>query len=334
MKALLSRAVGAPETLEIGVVPDPVPLPGEIRIRVEACGINFPDVLIIQDLYQFKPARPFAPGCEVAGVVDAVGAGVSGFRPGERVLGGGGWGGLAELTVISAARCFSVPDAMPADHAAAFLMTYGTSHYALKDRAHLQAGETLLVLGAAGGVGLAAVELGKAMGARVIAAVSSEAKAAVARERGADATIVYSAGSLDRAAARALGAEIKAAAGGDVNVVYDGVGGAYAEPALRSIAWDGRYLVVGFPAGIPSIPLNLTLLKGCSIVGVFWGSFVDRFPDQHRRNVAEIFELYRLGKLRPLVSARYPFARGGEAIAHLASRSAVGKVVVMLGEAN
>jgi NADPH2:quinone reductase len=331
VKALLSRTVGAPETLEIGVVPDPVPGPGEIRIRVEACGINFPDVLIVQDLYQFKPARPFSPGAEVAGVVDAVGEGVAAFRPGDRVLGGSGWGGLAELVVISAARCFLIPDAMPAEHAAAFLMTYGTSHHALKDRARLQAGETLLVLGAAGGVGLAAVELGKAMGARVIGAVSSQAKAAVARQRGADATIVYPAGSIDRGAARSLTTEIKTVAGGEVNVVYDGVGGAYAEPALRSIAWDGRYLVVGFPAGIPSIPLNLALLKGCSIVGVFWGSFVDRYPDQHRRNVAEIFELYKLGKLRPLVSARYPFARGGEAIAHLASRNAVGKVVVTFG---
>jgi NADPH:quinone reductase len=331
MKALLSRAVGAPQTLEIGTVPDPSPGPGEIRIRVEACGINFPDVLIVQDLYQYKPPRPFSPGGEVAGRVDAVGEGVSALKVGDRVLGVSGWGGLAEFVVIAAARCFHIPDAMPAEQAAAFLMTYGTSHYALKDRGRLQPGERLLVLGAAGGVGLAAVELGKAMGAQVIGAVSSEAKAAVARERGADATIIYPAGALDRAAARALTTEIKAVAGGDINVVYDGVGGTYAEPALRAIAWDGRYLVVGFPAGIPSIPLNLTLLKGCSIVGVFWGSFVDRFADQHRRNVAEIFELYRLGKLRPLVSARYPFARGGEAIGHLASRSAVGKVVVVFG---
>jgi NADPH2:quinone reductase len=328
MKALLSRQAGPPESLAIGTVPDPRPAAGEVRICVEACGINFPDVLIIQDRYQFKPERPFAPGGEVAGTIDLVGAGVTEFKTGDRVLAASGWGGLAEQIVIHASKCFRLPQSMSMEEGAAFLVTYGTSHYALKDRARLEPDETLLVLGAAGGVGLAAVELGKAMGARVIGAVSSAAKAAAARERGADATIVYPTGALDRAAQRMLSDQIRNVSGGRLDVIYDGVGGEYAEPALRAISWDGRFLVVGFPAGIPSIPLNLTLLKGCSIVGVFWGSFVERFPEQHRRNIAELFALYEQGKLRPLVSARYPFERGGEAIGHLASRSAVGKVVV------
>lgn len=328
MRALLSKQPGPPESLVVGTLPDPQPDPGQVRIRVAACGINYPDVLIIQDRYQFKPERPFAPGCEVAGTIDAVGAGVSEFKVGDRVFGGTGWGGLAERVAIPAARCFHLPKSMPAEEGAAFLMTYGTSHHALKDRARLKRDETLLILGAAGGVGLAAVELGKLMGARVIGAVSTEAKAATARERGADETLVYPSGKLDKNAARALSEAIKRIAGGTVDVIYDAVGGDYAEAALRSISWDGRFLVVGFPAGIPSVPLNLTLLKGCSIVGVFWGTFVQRFPELHRRNVGELVDLYEAGKLRPLVSATYPFERGAEAIAHLASRSAVGKVVV------
>jgi NADPH2:quinone reductase len=330
MKALLSKAPGGPETLALQTVADPLPGPGQVRICVAACGINFPDFLIIQDRYQFKPERPFAPGSEVAGRVDLVGDGVTSIRPGDRVLAVTAWGGLAEKAVVKESSCFGIPDHMPVDEAAAFLMTYGTSRYALNDRARLQPGETLLVLGAAGGVGLAAVELGKSMGARVIGAVSTARKAEIARERGADATIIYPSGDFDRAAARALTGQIKAAAGGEVNVVYDGVGGPYSEPALRTVGWDGRYLVIGFPAGIPSIPLNLPLLKSCSIMGVFWGASVEKFPEAHKQNVAALFALYKSGKLRPLISARYSFERGGEAIAHLASRSALGKVVVMI----
>ncbi|MET0364463.1 MAG: NADPH:quinone oxidoreductase family protein [Sphingobium sp.] len=330
MKALLSVTVGGPETLELREHPSPEPGPGQIRVRVAACGINYPDTLIIEDRYQFKPERPFAAGAEVSGTVDAVGPGVTEFRIGDRVLGGEIHGGLAEQIVLPAARCYAMPDAMPSDVAAAFLMTYGTSHHALKDRGRLGSGETLLILGAAGGVGLAAVELGKVMGARVIAAVSSAEKGAIAAAHGADAVVVYPHGPLDRDAARAFTAAIRDAAGGEVDVVYDPVGGSYAEPALRAMAWDGRYLVVGFPAGIPAIPLNLPLLKGCQIVGVFWGAFAERFPERNRANVAELLDWYGAGKLHPLVSARYPLERGGEAIAHLASRRAIGKVVVTI----
>ena len=332
MKALLSVQSGGPETLVIRDCPVPLPQAGQIRIRVQACGINYPDVLIIEDRYQYKPERPFSPGAEVAGVVDAIGEGVIGFQPGDRVLGGAGWGGLAELVVMEAARCFRIPDAMPIDEAAALLMTYGTSHYALQKRAALRSGETLLVLGAAGGVGLAAVDLGKAMGARVIGAVSSDEKAAIVKERGADAAIVYPRDAMDKAASRAFTDRIRELAGGAVDVVYDAVGGPYAEPALRAIAWEGRYLVVGFTAGIPSLPMNLPLLKSCQIVGVFWGASIERSLEAHAAQIAELFELYERGLLHPLVSARYRFADAGQAIAHLGSRSAVGKVVVLMDE--
>jgi NADPH2:quinone reductase len=316
------------QSLVLGTLDEPAAGAGEIRIRVEACGINFPDVLIVQDLYQYKPRRPFAPGAEVSGTIDEVGAGVTDLKVGDRVFALTGWGGLAERVVVPAAKVFRMPSSMPATEGAAFLMTYGTSHYALTDRAGLKTVDTLLVLGAAGGVGLAAVELGKSMGARVIGAVSTHEKAAVVRERGADATLVYPAGPLDRAMQRTLSEQIKSLSGGGVDVVYDAVGGSYAEPALRAISWNGRYLVVGFPAGIPSVPLNLALLKGCSIIGVFWGAFTERFAAENSRNVASLLTLYERRELRPLISAVYPFERGAEAIAHLASRSAVGKVVV------
>ncbi|WP_103727671.1 NADPH:quinone oxidoreductase family protein [Novosphingobium sp. HII-3] len=330
MRALLSPQSGDHTTLQLRDVPEPIPGPGEVRVEVEAVGINYPDVLIIQDLYQFRPQRPFAPGAEFAGRIDAVGEGVDRFRVGQRVLGGSGWGGLADKVVLPADRCFAIPDSMPADEAAAFLMTYGTSQHALKDRGRIQSGDRLLVLGAAGGVGLAAVELGKAYKAQVIAAVSTAEKAEVARERGADATIIYPSGPLDSAEAKAFTAEIRKIAPDGVNIVYDGVGGDYAEPALRSMAWDGRYLVVGFPAGIPRLPLNLPLLKGCSIVGVFWGAFINHASAQHEANVAELISLYEAGRIKPLVSERFPLERGGEAIARLQTRSVIGKVVVTL----
>ena len=328
MKALASFRPGPPQALELATLPDPEPGPGQIRIRVAACAINYPDVLIIEDRYQFKPERPFAPGAEVSGTVDAVGDGVTNFAVGDRVLTCTGWGGLAELLVADAEICFKIPDSLPWAEAAALLMTYGTSQHALKDRAKLKAGETLLVLGAAGGVGLAAVELGKLMGAYVVGAVSSEEKAALVRDRGADAAIVYPRGALDKAAARTLTDQFKALAPNGFDVIYDGVGGAYSEPALRAIAWQGRFLVVGFPAGIASLPLNLPLLKGCDILGVFWGEFMRRSPERNRANVAELLDWCDQGRLKPLVSARYGLAQGGEAIAHLASRAAVGKVVV------
>ena len=331
MKALLSKEVGGPETLVLEELPSPRPKPGFAVVSVKAVGVNYPDVLIIEDKYQFKPARPFAPGGEVAGIVKSIGDAVTNVKVGDRVLGNTGWGGMAQELALEASRLVSMPGGMPFDEAAAFIMTYGTSYYALKDRGHMKPGETLLVLGAAGGVGLAAVELGKAMGARVIAAASSDEKVALAKEHGADEGVVYPQGPFNKEGQRALANLFKEALGpAGADLVYDGVGGDYAEAALRSMAWEGRFLVIGFPAGIPRIPLNLPLLKGCDIVGVFWGTAVTKDPAGHQRNVKELFELYAKGKIKPYVSERYPLARAGEAITHLASRKAMGKVVVTM----
>lgn len=329
MKALLSRVPGPPQTLELGELPSPQPGKGEVTVKVRAVGVNYPDVLIIEDKYQFKPERPFAPGGEFSGVVSAVGEGVTGLKVGDRVFGLAGWGAMAEEIAVHEGRCVPMPEAMDFDTAAALLMTYATSWYALSDRARLRSGETLLVLGAAGGVGLAAVELGKAVGARVVAAVSSEDKAEIARSRGADAVVIYPRGPFDKAGVRALSDEFKAAcAPGGADVVYDAVGGDYTEAAVRAIGWDGRLLVIGFPAGIPSIPLNLTLLKSCSIVGVFWGAFAARDPGRNAELTAELLRMWADGRIRPHVSAVLPLERGGEAISALAERRAVGKVVV------
>jgi NADPH:quinone reductase len=331
VKALLSRQPGGPESLVLEDIPQPTAGPGQVRVAVRACGVNFPDLLIIQDLYQYKPPRPFAPGAEVAGVVDAVGEGVEHLRIGDRVLLSPARSGMAEKVVGPAGNCWKIPDSMPFDEAASLLMTYGTSQHALKDRARLQSAETLVVLGAAGGVGLAAVELGKAMGARVVAAASSVEKLAFAREHGADEGVQYPTGSLDKVTARALTDRLKAVCGADgAQVIYDGVGGDYTESALRAIGWQGRYLVVGFTAGIPKLPLNLALLKSCQIIGVFWGEFTSRFPALHSANVHELMGLYLEGRIRPAVTARFPLERGGEAIATLGSRAARGKVVVVI----
>ena len=333
MKALLSRHPGGPETLVLEDIPEPAAGPGEVRVAVRACGVNFPDLLIIQDLYQFKPPRPFAPGAEIAGVVDAVGTGVGNVRVGDRVVLSPVRSGMAQKAVGLAGNCWKIPDAMPFDEAAALLMTYGTSQHALKDRAQLRTGETLLVLGAAGGVGIAAVELGKAMGARVVAAASSAEKLALARDHGADEGVQYPVGSLDKTEARALTDRFKTVCGADgAQVIYDAVGGDYTEAALRAIGYQGRHLVVGFPAGIPKLPLNLPLLKSCQIIGVFWGDFTARNPALHAANVAALMDLYREGRIKPAVTERYPLARGGEAIAALGARRARGKVVVMIGE--
>jgi NADPH2:quinone reductase len=303
-----------------------------VRVAVRACGVNYPDLLIIQDLYQIKPPRPFAQGSECAGVVDALGAGVANVAVGDRVLLAPVRGGMSELVVGDARNCWKIPDSMPFDEAACLVMTYGTSYHALKDRAALKAGETLLVLGAAGGVGLAAVELGKSMGARVIAAASSEEKLALAEEVGAESGVLYPVGPLDKADAKALTERFKAACGNDgAHVIYDAIGGDYSEAALRSIAWNGRFLVVGFPAGIPKIPLNLPLLKNCQIVGVFWGDSVARRPQQHAQNMSELLELYTEGRIRPMVTERFPLARGGEAIARLGARVTRGKLAVIIG---
>lgn len=331
MKAMLSRRVGGPETLELAELPDPTPDAGEVVIAVKACGVNYPDSLIVEDRYQFKPPRPFAPGGEVAGLVEAVGAGVTACKPGDRVIGSLTWGGMAEKVALPATRCTPMPPNMPFDEASALVLTYGTSIHALKDRAQLKAGETLLVLGAAGGVGLSAVELGKASGARVVAAASSKEKVDLARKHGADAGVVYPPGPFDKAGARVLADLFKGACGEKgADVIYDPVGGDYSEAALRAIAWQGRFLVVGFPAGIPRLPLNLTLLKGCQVVGVFWGGFAQRDPKANAANIAELMQLYAKGTIRPLVSERYPLARAGEAIARLAGRQAMGKIVVTM----
>jgi NADPH2:quinone reductase len=329
MKALLSHEPGGPETLRLDDIPDPVAGPGELLVRVRAAAINYPDVLIIEDKYQFKPPRPFAPGGEIAGEVEAVGEGVIGWNPGDRMIAVIGHGGLAEKVLVPATAAIPLPKGRSFAEGAALLLTYATSIHALYDRGRLQAGQTLLVLGAAGGVGLAAIELGKARGARVIAAVSSEEKAGAAREVGADEAIVYPTGPFDKDGQKALAQLFKdAVSPNGADVIYDPVGGDYAEPALRSIAWEGRYLVVGFPAGIPRLPLNLTLLKSCDVCGVFWGAFAARDPKANAAHVAELFRLWEEGKIQPRVSATYPLERGGDAIAAMAARKVIGKLVV------
>ena len=331
MRALLSHEPGPPETLRLSDVPDPEPGKGELLIRVHACAINYPDVLIIEDKYQVRPARPFAPGGEIAGEVVALGEGVADWQVGERLIAVVGHGGLAEMVAVPAKTAYRLPDGRSFDEGAALLLTYATSIHALYDRGRLEAGQTLLVLGAAGGVGLAAVELGKAKGARVIAAVSREEKAAASREAGADEAIVYPRGPFDKDGQKALAELFKAAVGpSGADVIYDPVGGDYAEPALRAIAWEGRYLVVGFPAGIPKLPLNLTLLKSCDVCGVFWGAFAARDPKANAGHVAELFRLWEAGTINPRVSATFPLERAGEAIAAMAARKAIGKLVVTL----
>ena len=329
MKAVLSKVTGGPETLVYEDVPAPEAKPGHAVISVKAVGVNFPDVLMIEDKYQAKPPRPFSPGGELSGVVKAIGEGVTNVKVGDRILANTGSGGMAEEVLLPANRLWHIPDSMPHDIAAAFILTYGTSWHALKDRADLKAGETLLVLGAAGGVGLAAVELGKAMGARVVAAASTNDKVEFALELGADNGLIYPSGPMDKAAQKELSGEFKLATGRDgADVVYDAVGGDYADPALRAMDWNGRYLVVGFPAGIPSLPLNLTLLKSVSVIGVFWGAAVMRDPKAHAANMAELMQLYAEGKIKPRVSRTFPLERAHEAIQALSDRSAVGKIVV------
>lgn len=332
MYAMLSTAPGGPETLEWTETATPEPKKGEVRIAVKAAGVNFPDTLIIRDLYQMKPPRPFAPGGEVAGVVDAVGDGVNNVSVGDRVIAMTGFGGFATYICAQAAACVKMPDDMPYDEAACFIFTYGTSHYALKDRGHLGAGDTLLILGAAGGVGAAAIELGKAAGAQVIAAVSSQEKGEFCRSLGADEVIIYPK-KLDRDAQKAFSAEIKRVAGPNgVDVAFDAVGGDYAEPVIRSMAWGGRYLVVGFPAGIPAIPLNLTLLKSCQIVGVFWGASIYRDPAGHAKNVAELFAMYGKGQIKPRISARFAMTEAAEALTQIQDRKVMGKIVLTNGD--
>jgi NADPH2:quinone reductase len=331
MKALLSREPGGPETLELSEVPEPEAGKGQLLVVVKACSINYPDVLMIEDKYQFKPPRPFAPGGEIAGVVEAVGEGVEGWKPGDRIIAMLGHGGLAEKVLVAAPMAQRLPEERSFEDGSALILTYATSIHALIDRGRLKFGETLLVLGAAGGVGLAAVELGKAIGARVVAAVSSEEKAEAARAAGADEVLIYPQGPFDKDQSKALAQQFKDSVGpAGADVIYDPVGGDYAEPALRSIAWAGRYLVVGFPAGIPRLPLNLTLLKSCDVCGVFWGAFAARDPAANAAHIETLFRFWSEGKIAPRVSRTWPLAEGGEAIAHMAARKAVGKLVVTM----
>ena len=331
MKAVLSKEVGGPETLVLEEIDAPAPGPGEVLIDVAACAINFPDTLIIRDLYQFKPPRPFSPGGEISGTIAALGEGASGWQVGDRVIAGIGSGGLREQVTIAAARLFRVPEGLDLIQASALLMTYGTTIHALKDRGDIAAGQTVLVLGAAGGVGLSGIELAKAYGCRVVAGVSSEEKAEAARRASADAVVIYGRPPFDKDQSKALAQQFKDAVGAEgADIVYDIVGGDYSEPALRAIAWEGRFLVVGFPAGIAKMPLNLTLLKSCDVRGVFWGAFAAREPQRNAANIAELFDLWQAGKIAPLVSETYPLARAHEAIAKLESRGAIGKLVVTM----
>jgi len=322
MKAVLCKQYGPPDTLTFEELPSPKAEAGEVVVSVKAASVNFPDVLIIQNKYQFKPPLPFSPGSEMSGVVKEVGEGVKGFKPGDRVIAFTTYGAFAEEVKVEASRLARLPAKMSFEEAAAFVLTYGTSDHALRDRAALAAGETLLVLGAAGGVGIAAIEIGKALGARVIACASSDDKLAVCREHGADEAINYASEDL-RERIKVL------TAGRGPDVVYDAVGGAYTEPAFRSIAWRGRLLVVGFAAGeIPKLPLNLALLKGASVVGVFWGDFGRREPKQFADSLRQIATWYEQGKLRPHVSEKFPLEKAAEALKLMAARKVKGKVVL------
>jgi NADPH2:quinone reductase len=332
MKAALCTHYGPPEELELRDIPSPAAGKGQVVVSVKACGVNFPDVLLIQDKYQFKPALPFPPGGEVAGIVKEVGEGVTNVKPGDRVAVSMGNGGFAEEVVADTRRCLIVPPNVDFDVASSFIVTYGTSWHALKDRADLKKGENLVVLGAAGGVGLSACEIGKAMGARVIAGASTQEKVDLAKKHGADDGFVYPPVPLSRDQQKQMTEDIKRLTGGNgADVLYDPVGDDYAEPGLRAMNWNGRYLVIGFAAGnIPKVPLNLTLLKGCQIVGVFWGAATMRDPKHAHESLQEVLRLIGEGKLKPHVSAKFPLARAGEAIRLLMDRKATGKVVVTM----
>ncbi|HLG88701.1 MAG TPA: NADPH:quinone oxidoreductase family protein [Alphaproteobacteria bacterium] len=322
MRALLCKEFGPPQNLVVEEVPSLKPGAGQVIVRTRACGINFPDGLIVEGKYQVKPPLPFSPGLELAGTIKELGQGVAGLSVGQRVIAFPGSGGLSEEVSVDAGNVFPMPDSMDFTTGAGFTITYATSHHALKDRAQLKAGETLLVLGAAGGVGLTAVEIGKVLGARVIAAASSAEKLALCKQYGADELINYTTEDLR--------GRLKEITGGKgVDVVYDPVGGALAETAIRNLAWMGRYLVIGFAAGeIPKIALNLLLLKSSSLVGVYWGQFLKTDPKAGRAGMAELLSWYEQGKLKPYISATYPLERASEAILAVTGRSTKGKVVV------
>lgn len=324
MKALLCKEYGTPDKLVMEEIASPTAAAGQVVVSVQACSANFPDTLIIKNMYQFKPPLPFAAGGEVAGIVKEVGEGVKHLKVGDRVIALCGWGGFAEEVAVDARKCAPMHPKMDFATAACLLYNYGTSYHALKDRANLKAGETLLVLGAAGGVGLAAVELGKLMGATVIAAASSDEKLAICKEKGADFTLNYSKEDIKE--------KIKEITGGKgVDVIYDPIGDKYAEPAIRSMAWNGRYLVVGFAAGdIPKIPLNLALLKGCSIVGVFWGSFTEKEAQKSVQNLTDLAGFFLEGKIKPHIYKTYSLSEAPQALFDLMNRKVIGKAVVVM----
>ncbi|MFK7941556.1 MAG: NADPH:quinone oxidoreductase family protein [Paracoccaceae bacterium] len=321
MRALLCKKFGPPEELVVEDIAVPEPAEGQVRITVHAAGVNFPDFLIIQDKYQFKPQPPFAPGGEIAGVISAVGTGVTAFKPGDKVMASTIHGAFAEEVIADVGKTQSVPEGIAHDIAASLNIVYGTSYHALFDRGMMKAGETVLVLGAAGGVGLATVELAKAGGATVIAAASSDEKLAVCKERGADMLLNYGEGDFR--------AKLKELCPKGPDIIYDPVGGELTEKAFRSIGWRGRHLVIGFAAGdIPKIPLNLPLLKQGALVGVFWGEYTRREPEAYADDMKTIMEWVLEGRIRPLVSGHYSLDDGGKAIRHIADRKAVGKLVV------
>jgi NADPH2:quinone reductase len=323
MKAVICKEWGPIENLTVEEIDNPIAGEGQVVVTVKACGVNFPDVLIVQGKYQFKPAHPFSPGGEISGVVKQVGAGVDNFKVGDEVFASVGWGGFAEEVAVDAARLNPIPAGANFPVASAFVMTYGTSHHALKQCAKLQPGETLLVLGAAGGVGLAAVELGKLMGAKVIAAASSDEKLEICEEYGADEVINYTTEDLKT--------RVKELTGGKgVDVCYDPVGDKYSEPAVRSMGWKGRFLVVGFAGGeIAKIPLNLALLKGCSIVGVFWGRFIGEEPEVNKENMAELMGWLKDRTIKPLISGEYKLEEAVKALQDMSARKVKGKIVLV-----
>ena len=332
MKGLQCKELTGIDALTLTELEDPKPGPDEVVIDVKIASVNFPDVLIIQGLYQFQPPLPFVPGGESSGIISAVGEGVENFTVGDRVFAMTGIGAFAEKIIVPESAAVKIPNGMSFETAAALPMTYGTSLYALKQRAELKEGETLLVLGAAGGVGLATVELGKAFGAKVIAAASTEDKINLCKRHGADEGLIYPSGELNKDQQKELSSKIKELTdGAGANVVYDPVGDTYSEPCIRATAWDGRYLVIGFAAGqIPKIPTNLALLKGMKIIGVFWGAWVGMFPEENKKNFKKLFQLHSDGKINPEVSDCFSLDNGAKAIAHLKDRKAKGKVIITI----
>ena len=327
MKAFLCKEFGPVDSHTVEEIEDPVAGPGQVVVDIKATGISFSDVLIVQGLYQFKPPFPFSPGSEISGVVSSVGEGVTMHKVGDRVMGSIGSGGLREKGVYLEQQLMPLPESMDFNTAAGFPLNYGTTYHAFKQRGELKEGQSVLVLGAGGGLGITAIHIAKAMGARVIAAATSQEKIDLCKKEGADEGIIYER-DMDRDLQKKFSDEIKELTGGGVDMIYDLVGGDYAEPALRAIARHGKYLVIGFTAGIPKMPLNLTLLKECQIVGVFWGQFAAIDHAENAQNFKELFELHAEGKIKPFVTETYSLEESAKAIKTLEDRKVLGKVVV------